>query len=477
MPSQSAPPRHRAKPWVRRRRMLLLFVALFLLLPMAFLLATSHFSDTHYEARLNVIRDSGFPVTAGELQDWKVPESTRPDAETLKPPIQDADTPKDTAELDAATVYGDALESIMSKTGERGLPEISALLEILDKHGDLSEAELADLRRLLQEHENEIRLLMAAAEKLISRFPLDYSKGYAMELSHLAKLRQAARLLLGAAHVAALDNDPELACRAVMAGLAFNRPLEQEPLLISQLVRWAVNSIMVNALGDTLGRAEYTDAQLAQLQRVLAAGHDPMALRNALVSERVFGIWAYDNVSQAFVGDLMENRLPGAVSVLVQTASAMGWYNTDRNTFLGIMDQMIQVSTLPYTESSAIMQNLSENTAPRFILPSLNDLLLPSLGRVPEAMARNDARITQASTACAIERYRLANGTPPETLTALVPAYLPAVPLDPFDSQPMRYRREGSAYTLYSVNMDGVDGGGVAGENAREGDLVFRRRP
>ncbi len=479
MPSQSAPPRHRTKPWVRRRRIMLVAVMAFLLLPAVFLIATFHFSENRYEARLNVIRASGFPVTAGELQDWKVPESTRPDAEPPEPPIQDADTPKDTAELDAATVYGNVLAEIMAKSGDPELPDISRLLELLDKNGDLSEAELADLRRLLQANNAQLQLLIDAAEKLISRFPLDYSKGFAMELSHLAKLRQAARLLRGVAYAAAFDNNPELACRAVMAGLAFNRPLEQEPILISQLVRWAVNGIMINTLGDTLGRTGYTDAQLAQLQRALAAGHDPVALRNALVSERVFGIWAYDNISRTLnsVGLLRDYPLPDAVSVLAQAAGAVGLYDTDRNTFLDIMDRMIQASTLPYTESRAIMQSLSSQTGSRFILPNLNALMLPSLDRMPEAMARNDARITQADTACAIERYRLTNGAPPDTLSALVPAYLPAPPVDPFDGQPMRYRREGTAYTLYSVNVDGVDGGGVAGATAREGDLVFTRRP
>ncbi len=49
--------------------------------------------------------------------------------------------------------------------------------------------------------------------------------------------------------------------------------------------------------------------------------------------------------------------------------------------------------------------------------------------------ARRAARVLVA-----IRRYELKHGQPPVTLSALVPEYLPAVPLDPFDKMPLRYR-------------------------------------
>jgi hypothetical protein len=47
----------------------------------------------------------------------------------------------------------------------------------------------------------------------------------------------------------------------------------------------------------------------------------------------------------------------------------------------------------------------------------------------------------------------------PKTLDELVPAYLPAVPSDPYDPQqhPLRYRRQKGGYVLYSVDENGVD--------------------
>ena len=46
----------------------------------------------------------------------------------------------------------------------------------------------------------------------------------------------------------------------------------------------------------------------------------------------------------------------------------------------------------------------------------------------------------------------------PSSLQELVPAYLPRVPIDPFDGKPFRYDPERGI--LYSVGRDLQDGGG-----------------
>jgi hypothetical protein len=66
-----------------------------------------------------------------------------------------------------------------------------------------------------------------------------------------------------------------------------------------------------------------------------------------------------------------------------------------------------------------------------------------------------------AVTAIALKRHELRHGTFPQTLTSLVPEFLEAVPIDPMDGQPLRYRREeDGGFLLYSVGLDGIDQGG-----------------
>ena len=41
-----------------------------------------------------------------------------------------------------------------------------------------------------------------------------------------------------------------------------------------------------------------------------------------------------------------------------------------------------------------------------------------------------------------------------------MPAFLPALPLDPFDGEPLRYKRMPDGIVIYSVGVDGKDDGG-----------------
>ncbi len=62
----------------------------------------------------------------------------------------------------------------------------------------------------------------------------------------------------------------------------------------------------------------------------------------------------------------------------------------------------------------------------------------------------------------AIRAYQLDHGRLPSQLTQLVPDYIPALPIDPFDpsGQPPRFQNKGDDYLLYSVGQDGYDDGG-----------------
>jgi len=88
-------------------------------------------------------------------------------------------------------------------------------------------------------------------------------------------------------------------------------------------------------------------------------------------------------------------------------------------------------------------------------------LLMPALGKVAASFRRDRAVLRGATVGLALERYRLATGRWPKELTELVPDYLPAVPTDPFDGRPMRYRPLSDGVIVYSVGPDGQDDGGA----------------
>ena len=107
-------------------------------------------------------------------------------------------------------------------------------------------------------------------------------------------------------------------------------------------------------------------------------------------------------------------------------------------------------------------------------------MLLPRFGNLPEQDTRHVALLRAARTAIAIERFKLAHqGRAPDELNELVPDFLPLIPQDPFIGAPLHYIAGGSKYTVYSVNSDLTDDGGLEVEPNSSGpsDLIFSVQP
>jgi hypothetical protein len=64
------------------------------------------------------------------------------------------------------------------------------------------------------------------------------------------------------------------------------------------------------------------------------------------------------------------------------------------------------------------------------------------------------------TVALAAEHYRQTHKHWPDSLNQLCPQFLSAVPLDPFDGAPLRYRRVEDGVVIYSVGNDGIDDSG-----------------
>lgn len=89
----------------------------------------------------------------------------------------------------------------------------------------------------------------------------------------------------------------------------------------------------------------------------------------------------------------------------------------------------------------------------------------------------SELRLTQV--VLAILQFEQAEERLPGTLDELVPAYLAAVPLDPFDDKPLRYaKKPANGWIVYSVGPNQKDEGGLVAEKRaltydRPGDLVY----
>jgi hypothetical protein len=111
--------------------------------------------------------------------------------------------------------------------------------------------------------------------------------------------------------------------------------------------------------------------------------------------------------------------------------------------------------------------------------------LAEAFNRLRGQVSPTDRAVTHSRTAeanirllrvdLALRLYRAEHGRFPAQLSALVPGYLDAPPLDPFNGQPLIYRLQGASYLLYSVGPDGKDDGGTLKQrspSATNGDFV-----
>jgi hypothetical protein len=117
----------------------------------------------------------------------------------------------------------------------------------------------------------------------------------------------------------------------------------------------------------------------------------------------------------------------------------------------GYMDALIADSHRPYYARVA---------PPPLPSDPLSQTILPVFDQARFRWVVMDAQWRLTELRLAARAYEQQHGALPPSLEALVPAYLPAVPQDPFAPKPLVYRRTGTAALIYSRGPDGKDDGG-----------------
>jgi len=397
-------------------------------------------------AAVDEIKATGAPVTLDELNAWY------------------EDVP---AAENAANVYGEAFEAFDDI--EKRLPSVPIVggADLPDRTEPVSDEMKAATAQYLERQGQALELLHRAARLRKCRFPLDLTQGPQVQLPHLSQLRHAARLLSLEAVFRAENQEGEGAAQSLVAALAVGRSLQNEPLIISQLVRFACDKIVSDALEQVLNRTPLADDQLADLGQAVAEAGLPGGLTRAFIGER-----------SSFLASITKQRetaTPRRGALRKAYFEWSGFEDIDRAAYLGYMSRLIETDGLSPPESLdtiAALADEASNLSP-WRRP-LTRVLMPALARAKEAEPRHAAHIYLAQAALAIERYRLTNGDPPARLAELVPSYLGQAPKDPFDGEELRYLKKSSEYVVYSIGPNRRDDRGKQGEDARfSGDVTL----
>jgi hypothetical protein len=320
---------------------------------------------------------------------------------------------------------------------------------------------------VLSANKEALALFRTAAALPLSRYPVRLSQYPVTNFQHLADVKSVAQLLRLQSVVSAQQDDGARSAEAITHIFAAGRSLETEPLLISQLVRFAINTIGVSSLQFALNRSSFADSDLAAIQAMVVQADNTNSLRFALLGERASFITFLRDPQKAVAADptIAPSGAQGTLAevFLWPLARAVGFWQRDLRFGIDALTTNIMFASLPspqrfysVTNSEAIAERAQ---AGRYILTAL---LLPALQKAVERDALHSANIRNAVVGLAVERFRLENtGDLPESISHLVPSYLKELPLDPYDGQPVRYRRTDRGYVVYCIGRDAKDDDGT----------------
>jgi hypothetical protein len=344
-----------------------------------------------------------------------------------------------------------------------------------------------------------IELLHQVLERPRLDFQLDYKKGFALLLPHLAPLKRSAQMLETAAVCNLHAGDPGAAATNILTLLALVQRNAAEGFLISHLVRIAMTAIAVAPTWELLQATNVTDAQLAAVQKgweqmdflsdatnvyVLerTVGMDTIEKSRATHEEfeKIFGLSSFMSSSSSSASggwgwEAMTEKPRYAVAEVMWRSS---WSYADE--LRTLQSEQIILETLRTMQTNQSQFYKADYDAMNTRLSSLGitnagaaffrALEIPDLsemfgGNWISSSVRKTMQMETADrvvvTAIALKRFQVQHGKWPATLTELVPEFFSSVPIDPYAGTPLHYHpKADGTYLLYSVGDNGKDDGG-----------------
>ena len=338
----------------------------------------------------------------------------------------------------------------------------------------------------------EFAELASVSARPFAVFPLEYKENYRMLLPHLAYLKGMAQTLRLRAIARLVAGRKEEGLQDVILGLRLAEALKTEPTLISQLVRMSMVQLAMQPIWEGVARHDWSEAQLIQLQAALSRVRLLEDYGRTIRAERAFGNAAIDELrtgrmSLASLGYISgEGGNPGGVANAASRFVPSGWYRLNQLT----LNRLYQERCLPLVDAEkhrvSVVRTRELDDVPELKKPGLYNLfarlMFPAVSKTATKFANGQALIDLATVACALERFRLAQGGYPAQLELLVPRFIEKIPTDLINGELPKYRRESDGtFVVYSVGWNEVDDGGEPGltksgnaVDPNKGDWVWR---
>ena len=352
-------------------------------------------------------------------------------------------------------------------------------------------APAADILFALRRFDGEMdALTKSAKQRPQARFDVNYADHFAALLPHLGVLRNVARVYTLRALARLHTGDIAGAWADVDMLLFLSDSIGREPTLISHLVRIAIVELALQPVWEGLATGRWTPVQLRAMQERLAAMDFLAHHRLAMLAERDFSnlmMEEFRTKDRKQMAAMLE--APGAGDAVLFQLAPEGWlrqnqlrYNRVHLDYIAPIVDVAKRRVYPDVAKEFGRRVADSRRTPYTVMIHL---LLPALGQSTKRSNAAQTAVDQAAIACALERYRQANGKWPDTLAQLSPQWLAKVPQDLVSGQPMKFKAQpDGGYLLWAVGWNQKDDGGKPGvrregnatrNDLGSGDLVWRQ--
>lgn len=424
------------------------------LLAIVFILWFFPHGSSKVQERIDAIRRAGYPVSMLDLA-------------KVYPPLPD--------NQNSVVIYQKAFSHYISPSSSyTNWPVFSAAWQypFTPLPPDIKE----DMAGFIAKNQTTLGLLHQAAAIENSWFDDGFTNANGMPTSfgpRFVSIRQCAQLLALTAILQSENRQSMPAAETILDSLALARSMNRDPMLVPQMIRAACLQLSCTTLEFALSRNAFSDADLRRLQAALAAAQTSGSFKLSVAYERCMAISYHDKMlARPFLGERGETLEARLNDIYFRVRY---YRESDFITYLDLVERHVTAAKMPYPKQLEAVKQLHTETTNFADTSAVFGMFTPNWKPAFETYATAIAKLSLGQTALAIERYHLANHDQfPGTLQDLVPAYLPAVPADPFDGKPLRYNRLPKGYLIYSIGKDYVDNGGAEWNTTNEtGDITF----
>lgn len=316
--------------------------------------------------------------------------------------------------------------------------------------------------------------LRAAANRPLSRYPIEYREGWAALDRNVYRiitdLRYGAHALgLRASALVAMGKADE-ALEDVLLALRLAETLKKEPFITAHHYRAQMLMGAVQPVWEGLAKHAWNEAQLEKIQERFASMSPASDALQAARGETILTMDMANQLEAYLEGkasrmgqNLSEQKGADAfMAWLFRTFYPSGWLAQDRVWVYRFYqkygaENRAEITQLDQESWRAELFRATDPMLLVLVVPRMKEVCEDSIewGLYLETVCQ------QAATACALERFRLgSSGRYPGSLEELVPSTLDRVPTDRLAGagKPMIYRLAGAGnFTLYSVGLNKTD--------------------